>query len=172
MWKLSAFKDTFFTHACRLYSNEMAKLSTFYNSIQTRRRLGHFQIILNLYAIVCIFRFAAVIFCQAFGTIEVYYQFDLLLSIVNFRRNLNEYVHLCFAAFAGYTVYIYYLNYYALTPEVALEINGIIKKKIKRLKDKRKKGKSAKGFTERFLKYESIFLFVLYSFYCKFVFIV
>lgn len=146
-------------HFCP-YSGEIAKLSHIYNKnsdnssssnencynqsgkkSKSNFKVGHFsllQALLISYALVAILRFFTIAYLQfsrQSQLLEAYYrQVDLLMSMVNFRRNLNEYVHLCFAAFAGFTVYTHYLNYYRLNWTVVGLLQGNLKAKRESLK--------------------------------------
>ena len=135
----------------RPYNGEIAKLSDIYSSknnssnnnssencynqsgkkSKSNFKVGHFsllQALLISYALVAILRFFTIAYLQfsrQSQLLEVYYrQVDLLMSMVNFRRNLNGYVHLCFAAFAGFTVYTHYLTYYQLNWTVVGLLQG------------------------------------------------
>lgn len=167
------------------YSNELEKLSKIYQQDKFVKhkiwlkgfRFSPFQTLLIAYALVAILRFLTIAYLYSIGDhqncLETYYKYDLLMSVVNFRRNLNEYVHLCFAAFAGFTVYTHYLNYYALSRQVVdLLFHGHLQQQQKsfefgKTKHKILVKKKKPSFTEAFAHYEQRVFLVLYFLFGK-----
>lgn len=194
--RIASFRQQDFSF--RFYSREVKKLYELYKERQqateeasktgSPQTAGSFHLGLSLfqrflvgYAAIAVIRFLFIVYCQANGCLETYYILDVLMNGLNWRRNLTQFVHLCFAAFCAYTVYMYYLNYCSLNLKLTEKVNAILQERKAAIEQNRRestisnvakkpKTKSKKVakylkrncFTERFLKVENRFLGALY----------
>ncbi len=104
---------------CRLFSSEIAKQQQIYKSgankcFSSIFRLSYLQIALNLYSVGATMRFLLLSLLLAKGAEDRLYQYDVLMAAFDAKRNYDQYITFCTAAFVSFIVYIYYLNYFCL----------------------------------------------------------
>ncbi len=118
---------------CRLFSSEIAKQHRIYQSGANRClssifRLSYLQIALNAYSMVATLRFLLLSLLLAKGAEDRMYSVDVLMAAFDAKRNYDQYITFCTAAFVSFIVYIYYLNYFCLNQALVGAIWATVQK--------------------------------------------
>ena len=145
---------------CRLFSSEIAKQHRIYQSGANRClssifRLSYLQIALNAYSMVATLRFLLLSLLLAKGAEDRMYSVDVLMAAFDARRNYDQYITFCTAAFVSFIVYIYYLNYFCLN-EVLVGAIWATVQKAKIICSSNGSSNSNNSFKSRLTKQKSI----------------